>query len=358
MKGQAPRATAARLITTALALWLWLCPVASPAVEVQTLYEAEVPVQGQDPGPRLEAIRAALREVLVKVSGQRGRIDAVLPKEAEQYVQQYRYRGPTTDPSGEDQDRLWVQFDPIGVDALLRKGGLPVWGRQRPATLAWLALDEGGERQLVGSDGPSAAPELMLAAAARRGVPLFLPLLDVEDRNAITVGDVWGRFQDTVRAASARYGTDAVLIGRLSDGQGGSWRADWMLLDAAGAATLDSGSGTLEQVLGEGLDGAADRLAERFATSTAAASKDKVTVAVEDIASFEDYARVLRYFGSLGVVSAVEVVRVDGSRVVFRLSLRGPQEALVRAVVLEHSLLPVTATDAAQEPGLAYRWVR
>lgn len=350
-----------KLITATLGVWLWLYPALLPAFEVQGLYEAEVPVQGQDAGPRLAAIRAALREVLVKVSGQRERIEPALPKEAERYVQQYRYRGPATDPSGPaaDQDRLWVQFDPIGVDTLLRQAGLPVWGRQRPVTLAWLVVDQGaGQRQLVGSEGPSAIPELLLAAANRRGVPLFLPLLDIEDRNAISVGDLWGRFEDTVRAASARYGTDAVLIGRLSGGQAPSWRADWMLLDAAGATTWDGAAGGLEQVLDAGLDGVADRLAERFATPTAADAKGKVAVAVEDIGGFEDYGRVLRYFESMAAVTAVEVVRVEGSRVVFRLSLRGTQEAVVRAISLERALAPVTDAAAAQGPGLVYRWVR
>ena len=81
------------------ALWagllISLAMTMAEAAETVALYEAEVPVAGQDPQARSQAQRAALGEVLVRVSGNRGAAShpalAPMLEEAARYVQQYRY---------------------------------------------------------------------------------------------------------------------------------------------------------------------------------------------------------------------------------------------------------------------------
>ena len=132
------------------------------AVTVSDLYEAEVPVEGQEAAQRSDAISRAFTEVLMKVTGHRGitnrqELTAEIAN-ASRYVQQYRYRLLDADPVAnstgqsegenvEPQRLLQVSFDSGAVNSMLRGLGLPVWGDNRPSGLVWVGLEQGGKKQ-------------------------------------------------------------------------------------------------------------------------------------------------------------------------------------------------------------------
>ncbi|HIP52560.1 MAG TPA: DUF2066 domain-containing protein, partial [Chromatiales bacterium] len=172
-----------RLAWLLAALLFSLSALAAPATE---LYEAEVEAGGQDATARNKAIRAALQQVLVKVSGNR----QILQREgvarelgnASSLVQQYRFR-----KEGEgDEGRLWLRasFDSTAINRMLRRHRLPVWGT-RPTVLAWLAVDRKGQRRFLTRERFPSAYRAMKQAAQRRGLTLLSPLLDLEDRRAL-----------------------------------------------------------------------------------------------------------------------------------------------------------------------------
>ena len=140
---------------------LCLVSLPSPATEVAGLYAAAVPVTGQTKQERRSAIRQAFAAVLVKVAGShqaaaQPRLQQAL-RHPLSYVQQFRYRaastaiGNTVEGAVATQE-LWVRFDARAVNQLFYDGGVPVWGRARPATLVWLAVEDGGRRELLGAD--------------------------------------------------------------------------------------------------------------------------------------------------------------------------------------------------------------
>src|SRR5690606_25504380 len=157
-----------------------------------------------------------------------------------------------------------VEFNAARVSQALAQRNRPVWGPERPLTLLWVAFDDGfGERVLLGANdaGVAAGSPLaellqttraeLAAAADERGLPIALPLLDLEDLQALTFTDVWGGFEEPIRAASARYGADSILIGRVRIGDFGP-EVQWLLLGAAGRQLL-AGS-----TISEGLHWVAD----------------------------------------------------------------------------------------------------
>jgi len=95
------------------------------------LYTGQVPVASQSDGDRTEALRAALGEVVVRVSGDKGvmtRPDVVKAVvDAERYVQQFSYQQEVVTESGQPQVRLTLvaHFDRDAVDRLLRNTGSP-----------------------------------------------------------------------------------------------------------------------------------------------------------------------------------------------------------------------------------------
>ena len=146
------RIRAAALASLAL-VYLMIGIPAAVAVEVVALYTAQVALDDEADNPRQEAYKAALADVLLRVSGTELGTDPemmeLLFPDPAAYVVQFR--------PGED-DTLWVSFDGDAVEQVLRQSGQTVWGSDRPVTLVWLAVDWGqGEREIIAADDPEQA---------------------------------------------------------------------------------------------------------------------------------------------------------------------------------------------------------
>jgi len=109
---------------------LALIMVSWPAV-AGGLYTGQVPVASQSDGDRTEALKSALGEVVVRVSGDKSvlaRPDvAKAVADAERYVQQFSYQQEVVTEAGQPQVRLTLvaHFDRDAVDRLLRNAGSP-----------------------------------------------------------------------------------------------------------------------------------------------------------------------------------------------------------------------------------------
>jgi hypothetical protein len=356
---------------------LWPAPVAH-AEEVEGLYQATIPIDDQTPDLRRDAIRSALTEVLARVSGRTGLeadnlsgIDTAI-EQATRYVQQYRYRvnknaKTETDP----KQALWVKFDPQAVDDLLRQNGLPVWGKTRPETLIWLAIDEHGQRHLVGNNSEHEARQILQQQAKLRGLPIRLPFLDLADRSALQVTDVWGNFEDAIARASERYQTEAVLVGRVHKTVSGLWQARWTLYQQTQRNDWAASNADLKQVLIAGIDNTTRAMAIRYA-NLGSAQANQVLLRVNGIHGLGDYTRVLKYLRSLGPVTDVEPAMLRRDAGEFRLTTRSGRLAVAQAVSLGHVLVepqttgdigavgatPNASGDSSQpQPDLVYRLI-
>jgi len=322
------------------------------AVQADALYEAEVAVSGQSVEQRTEAIRDALAEVFIKVSGDRSAplvlANAGMLERATQFVQQFQYRTVDTPPEAGlslvPEQKLWVRFDASAVDKALRQHGIRVWGRVRPSTLLWVALEQDGGRYLAGANALHETPPALEARAQRRGLPVLLPLLDLEDQSRLSVADVWGNFGDNILKASARYQPEAVLVARVYHGLGEIWHGRWTLY-IGGAPALDwsDQATTRDELLNVGIDQAADLVAQQFAQITSDAQINVLQVSVKDVASLVDYAVAARYLQSLASVVQAEAVSLEPTGVTFRVELRGDRRGLEQAIALGRTLIPVAA---------------
>lgn len=338
------RLTAPRLLTLILAAIVFS---GAHAAQVQGLYEAVVPVPSKDEAERSYAFGAALRIVIVKITGDRSpqRYPGVVQAMSRPapYVEQFGYRIVTLESLGEgslaaEQLVLWARFDADGVDALMREVGLPAWGHTRPSVLLWLAAEDETGRSLIGADDRPGITNVLEATAAKRGLPLVFPLLDLEDRSRLAVEDILAGFEDRIARASARYQPDITLIVRLYRLASGIWEARWRMFMEGAPHDWTTRSEALDLMLEEGLDGATDIVAGRFARNVEAAGESGVAVEVEEVRTVEDYARTLVYLQSLDGVTRVDVTGVDVERVSFLLQARGGDAALQQLIALERTL--------------------
>lgn len=306
------------------------------------LYEAAVPVADQGTDTRNAALREAMAAVLVKVTGRRNAhaLEASnrLLGQSQRFVQQYRYQQrEVLDPqSGEMRHRLhlWVRFDAIGVQRALLEQDVPLWGRERPDTLVWLAYDDGAERALVTPDTAPVYDRVVEETAAARGVPLLQPLMDLEDRSRLPYSDLWGGFEQPIRRASERYAPNAILVGRVYRADRERWGARWILIEGTETRHHESPPGPLAPVIADGVHWVADTFAERFAIVADRASDGLVRMQVDRVSGFEDYMTTMFYLEELSMMNRVQVEMTRADRVVFALDIRGTPEQLEQAIAL------------------------
>ena len=167
----------------ALLLLLIFISISAYSVEVENLYRAKVDVSSQSANARKQAIKRAFQSVIVKVSGQKNVIEQDVFKQAvnqySQYLVQYAYE---RDSRGL---RLVARFDEEKVNQLFLNSNNALWGNLRPQVVIWFAEEQGFERALISESHLSKLPETINRFSENRGLPLVLPLVDIEDTEKV-----------------------------------------------------------------------------------------------------------------------------------------------------------------------------
>lgn len=306
-------------------------PFAAYAIEVPTLYTAEVALDKDASNPRDDAYKAALIEVLRRVSGSElssnyGLIDELFPTPSA-YVTQFR---PGT------AETLWVSFDGDAIERVLRSAGQTVWGSERPLTLVWLAVDWGqGDREIIAAGDPDRLQqegrsidrnrllrERVLDIAQKRGLPLAFPLLDTTDLQSVTFSDIWGGFDDRIVAASERYDANSILIGRVRPASNQNNRWTYVF----GSQNL-SWTGPPEAII----DQIADRLASEFAVG-GGSPLVRVALNVSGIESVDSFGSVQHMLAKVSLIESMHIAQVSGDTVSYEIEIRGGEDRLRRAL--------------------------
>lgn len=323
------------------------------ALAAEESYQARVPVPNQSAEARTEALKIALSEVLQRATGRAAVSEApalaALLEEPGRFLQLYRYETVPAQPGQAAQLMLSARFDGAGLRRALAERGVPVWAPDRPPVLVWLGVERGGERFLVGGDEAAGLRDELLEAARARGVPLLFPLLDAEDLGKVSLSDIWGGFDESVRAASRRYGTPLVLIGRLRPEFGGDWAVRWRLYQGDEAQAWTGSAAELGAVLDAGVAALAGNLLADYASLPGGSFSEALVLRVEGLASLADYVAVERYLRELSGVKALHPRVLEGREAVFQLELTADPGRVLRALDAGQTLASVPADANAGE---------
>lgn len=291
-----------------------------------SLYTGEVPVVDQSDEQRSIALRNALAQVVVKLTGDRDAASneavAKLVESAERYVQQYTYRQEVATVDGQTLLRLSLvaSFDRAALDRVLRDRGLRIWTpAARAPVVAWLAVDDGSGPRLLDNTDP--AGRAMQQAAEQRGVNLVWPRVETPDQAQTTAQIVWEADVMTLSADAARYQTDTVLVGQLRR-VGDVWSARWTLaLGGQAQPVWESRDADLAAVLVAGAETAVDRTRGR---GSPAAEERRITTAkvwISGLQSAQDYARLFETLGGNDLVREFQPEQARGDGLLLKLTL-------------------------------------
>jgi len=328
-------------VLTALAS-LWLVPFPVSAVEVTSLYTAEVPYDARSSDGRSDAYRLALREVIERVTNAgQGNVDSIVSRfpNPAQYVMQFR-------PG--DNDTLIVSLDGDAIERILRQTGETVWSRDRPLTLVWLAVDwGGGEREIIGNDASDRGSEeggsidrnrqlreRIRETAGRRGLPLVFPLLDSQDLGEIEFSDVWGGFDERLREASRRYQANSILIGRIRADSAQQNRWTWFLGEERRELR-----GEPEAVLGQ----VGNAMAAKYSYDGNKAL-ESVFLTISGIDSVAAYGRVQRFLENLSAIDDLRLESAQSDRLIYDIRIRGGEQRLIEMLQTSRVLEPFSTS--------------
>lgn len=330
------------------------------AVQVEDLYVAEVlvPASGSDEQGLRAGARAALLQVLVRVSGaeevaQDPAVTAALANPGSYY---YQYGYDNTERTliidGEEQPAriLRVSFEPSAVARLLRSAGFPVWGSNRPGTLVWIAVSDESGRSLIGESDQTPLAIALRRDAKVRGLPLMYPILDLEDTSRLSTAEVWGLFSDRIDVASLRYNPDIILAGRVQRSSTGAVTGRWIYRIEDRWENFENSAESVDLIVAGVVDRLTDELAARYAVGSV---RTELLLRVEAVDSLEDYAALSAYLESLTPVVDSSVIEIAGGEVLFRLQTEGQLSQLREIIDLDEKLIFITGGET-----LRYRWLR
>lgn len=346
-----------KIIGTSLLLY-FLGVSAVFAVRVTTLYQGVLAATTQSAAERSQLASEALAQVFVKVSGSNDILTHSAVKEhlkaASSLIQEFSY---TPAPKLSDKSKpylLQLNFDPNGINKMLRDEGAPIWGQSRPLLLVWLENDVANHpRELIGANAENAISVMLKQNTDRRGVPVIFPAMDVEDLEQVSVNDVASMNSPKLLAATKRYGSDGILIGHIMQDTNG-YTTQWKLIIGSDQWGWNMTGSTLQDILATMADHVADTLAGRYATVITNTVQSHFILKISHITEADDFVQAMNYIKHLTPVSNVELVQIIGSDLILKVSLRGTQESFTQALSVGQKLTPI-ATDGKQTM-LVYQW--
>jgi len=316
------------------------------AADVSNLYQSQIPVSSQSEEERQKVAPEVLQQVILKVVGDRAILESVdispLLAQTDQLIQQYQYHRINTisdDLTQPDRLEALLSFNKAKLNASLTEFGLPIWGSNRPEVLIWLAVDEGNQRHILSADdSQSSSIKALESAAYMRGLPILLPVMDLQDQSQVTYTDLWAGFSETVEEASQRYGSPVVLMVKVQVSSKGLHQVDWHARISGESEQWQSRGDELT-AMQAGIDELTDRLARRFSQLEINQYENILSLQISDVQDYADYARIETYLTKLQNVSALQLSNLTEDTLTVNLTFNGDISVFDRTLAIDRVLL-------------------
>ena len=341
-------------------LLLLLCLPSTWAMEVKGLNTADIPAVDQSRHTLKAALPQALNQVLIKMSGNPGvvtlpEIQNALPS-IDNLVERYSY-ATKTDASGKQQRVLHVVFDAAGVKQLLNHASQAIWGSDRPLSLLWLAVPEKTQTTVLSSDDANPLTAFVKKTAASRGIPILFPTMDLKDQSNVTAQTTTLPLASQLIATAKRYDVHSILAGSITANSDGTFEGEWQLLLNGTPFEWQTSAANTHQVISNGINRAADMMANQLATIDSKNLQRTVMMSVNNVQNLDDYAHVVAELRQLATISKVTVDDMSNNTLLLELDTTGSTNALFNSLKQTHLSANAAPTDAGpHHVDLFYHW--
>lgn len=341
-----------------------------PAWSARTLdiySEDAVLAQNANQEDQNEAVSEALGRVLVRATGNAEVTDiepvAAALENPNSYLSTFRFERSDvtlTNVLGESvpTKRMIMQFDRGAVERLLIDNSLPVWGEKRPETLIWMADRLDSDDHLLADSDTGAMAERLKEYARVRGIPITLPIMDLDDTLNVNFTDVYGLFTTNLDAASERYRPDAVVVARVTR-TSGEYQASFVYRMQNERRSYQVSANNRDELMEALIDQMANRLAEQYAVVLDPALAGQMTLRISAVDDLATLAEVERYLQSLNLITRVTLRQVEPNALLFDLEISGSEAQLRDILALDERLSRLeeeVTLDSRSGTQLFYQW--
>ena len=328
------------------------------SVEVQGLFEAEVITKSSSLEDRNKAIKEALTIVLKKVMVGENILEnptvQIALSDAARYTTQFQYSLIPSDIGENSSKRVMrAKFDEQALMELMRSSNLGIWSAIRDETLVWLVVDEGGKRKTYNEEQMPEIANALSKAAKRKGLPLMFPLMDLEERQKITINDILGAYSERLYEVSDRYGTASMLVGRVNKNKK-CWVSEWAFYFNNSVKQWSKQCSSLDESILSGAQGAYDKLSAYYAVKPESLKLGTFILKISDIKSMTGMSKVTDYLTSLPKIETVHWVKVEAGVNYYKIKTSGSRRAFENTVGLGRVLDPLN-TGKQKDNELEYR---
>lgn len=349
-----------------MVIFMVLLAQTSFAVTISNLYRAEITLPLIDSEKKLinKAFKQAIEEVLIKVSGNQDGVLAVLPaaqKSAASWVAQHSITTETNlmEIDGEffPVKRVVVDFYAQSINDYLFSKRLAVWGANRPSLLLWIVEQDDFLRQVSGAQSPSDLLNLVAKDAVLKGLPIYAPLQDELDKQAVTASDLWGLFEEPVIEASRRYQTDVagvLKVNKILD----EYEANLMVLMPDEEPITLFVQGLDQEDIAEQVNAALAKLFSARYAAVRGQGSAKITMRIDNVTDYKGLDQIQTYLANIAVVRDVYLNSIKADQVSFSLVLDGGLNKLNNAIALDSVIerIELDALDPEVNLVQAYRY--
>jgi hypothetical protein len=315
----------------------------SSATDVADVYQSQMRVSSQAEQEKQLLTPELLRQVILKVVGDRATLDVVdlnpvLSRSAD-FIDQYHYlkiEPKQKDLTQPDQLALSLSFNKPALNKALVDLALPIWSESRPDTILWLAIDDSGNKTLLGAESDSVLITDVLDSAQQRGLPALLPVMDLQDQQQVRFADVWAGFSENVELASQRYGAAIAVMAKVSI-ENGQALIQWQTRLNNRIESWQS-RGDTSAAIKAGIEELTDRISRQYTQVITSNFARNYQLQVAGITSYTDFERVMTYLEKRQYVSGIELTSLAGDTMGLTISLKGDITAFKQALAIDRVL--------------------
>jgi len=332
----------------------WLCTTAN-AILVTLPLQQRLPIENKTDGLRLVVAKEAFDRLILVTTGNgkslKNKKIRLARDSVDAYISKYNYY--ETPEAGLN---IQINFDRKAIRHLLASANYSYLGKNRPATVIWLAFDADNYDL-----GVEALKSTLLAnieeLCNERGLPLILPLMDLLDKEIVSDDDIRDFSHEKLLKASKRYDASLVLVAKMSKADD-SWIAKWSLYSPESSVDWSNENQSLSELLESAVDTIGHSISELTINKSggnAMLGTTAISIIVSGIGDMQAYSKVQDYLQSIDAVDKVEVKDVGPDSVVFMVHSKVNTQTIAATIGVERTLAVDKSNATGSIDALAYK---
>jgi len=323
------------------------------------LYTVDILVAQQTKNIPAKIITEALRQVVVRVSGNQSIIEKPQIQEQLQHgetlIKQYSYQQYCDANTDAVKNNLHIEFVAENIDQLILKAGHDVWDAERPMILLVVVIKDDDHYRILANDDQTPIRQYIAEVAKKRGLKVTFPLMDLEDLEKLMPLRILRQQAKDISETLRRYAATTLVTVKIDQDEQSQWVAEWRLSLNQHYRIWHVTSASLEELANTGLNNVADGMATTLARNTQP-SHELVHLRVVQVNTANDYIRVLYYLQRLGHVKRVEIIDLMPGIVDYQVEIDSSKAKLMNAIA-QKSIFINTDVNNMNNDQLRYQLV-